>query len=79
MDSIEDQLTEKVSEIMTIIKARDTYFQEAAALYVVRELCWALVDEDESMAPIGGAELSDHLKVMADNVRIAEKARYEAK
>ena len=66
--SIEEQLAAKVAEISTIIRGRDAYFQEAAAKFVLRELCWDLVEENEGPAPLIASDLAEHLQVLADGV-----------
>lgn len=63
----EDALMQKATEAVEILTGQDVYFQEAGSKFLVRELCWALVD---GTAPkISPEELADHLGVMADNLR----------
>lgn len=63
----EDKLLEKAAEAVAVLSGQDVYFQEAGAKFLVRELCWLLVDGEGEM--ISPQDLADHLDTMADLLR----------
>lgn len=61
----EEGLMQVVNAAVEPLKGADTYFAEAGARFLIRELCHALLDQ-EAMT---NEDLAEHLDVMATVVR----------